>query len=360
MPAFRMRSPHETMPLARRLKDYQGTVSLSDPASGAKSELIEFNKPPPLLTPEEERSLFEVIRASQEAFFHLTAIDLPPAIAQQIEQETKTALIAFAPKDISHPVVSKESESAESLLEALNQGKLAYQLLLLSYLPMALRTISRIKWKGGLDSGELFSLLFEGLMKATARYNPSIGAAFSTYAIPIMKYTVVDELRAQGFLPRSVIERISDIMSAQKDLEAEGYQGDLTEQIADRLGLSTHQITQALSASASLQRVSLDAPYDVGIDGEDITLSDIIPDSNSLDPSDSIIRQEEYEEDKKAQEKIQMAFASLPEREQFIIDLYYRGVATLKELGPLVGVSETRVSQILKSGISTLRSLLTP
>ncbi len=187
----------------------------------------------------------------------------------------------------------------------------------------------------------------EGLIDAIERYSPQKNTRFETYALIRIRGTILDKIRAQDFLPRSVRKKIKDIKAAQEELKQElGRMPTLTE-VANRVDMPAEKVSQILSEDVTMTSI-----YDKkGASEESLEIIDTIEDSNQMNP-------QEQAEDKDVKKELERALQRLPERERIIMVLYYQENMTLKEIGETIGTSESRVCQLHAQGIMKLKNIL--
>lgn len=171
-----------------------------------------------------------------------------------------------------------------------------------------------------------------GLISAADGFEPDRGLKFSTYAYTRIRGAMLDELRRQDFLPRGRRESVRDTERALATLQQRLGCQPTPEQLATELDWSLEQLDEALTASRSASMVSLE-------DGPDENLSAMLGDPSSPDPAGSAQHEE-------LKARLVDAIANLPELEQSIITLYYAEGLLLREIGEVIGVTESRVSQL--------------
>ena len=214
-----------------------------------------------------------------------------------------------------------------------------------------------------MDRDDLFGFGMLGLIGAADAWDSSRGIAFSTFAYPRIRGAILDELRRLDFLPRGRRERVRLVDAAIAELEqAEGAR-PTPERIAEHLSWTPDEVDEALSSASAAVRTSIDAPtHEEGSGG----LASMLLDPSSSDPVGSA----EYDELKEA---LVDAIAELPDQEKTVITLYYADGADgklfllkaeellLREIAEIIGVTESRVSQIHSRAIYRLnRNLLCP
>jgi RNA polymerase sigma factor FliA len=202
------------------------------------------------------------------------------------------------------------------------------------------------------DDEDLVSYGLLGLIGAIERYDPDRDVKFETYAIARIRGAIIDELRALDWVPRSVRSRARDIERAIGELEAKLGRVPTDEEIAGKLGITTEDLDESLSEISRSSIAALDELWTIGGSGGDqVALIDTIEDTEAPDPQGALSQTE-------LREAIADAIARLPEREKLVVTLYYYEELTLREIGEVLGVTESRVSQLHTKAILRLKARL--
>ena len=202
------------------------------------------------------------------------------------------------------------------------------------------------------DDEDLVSYGLLGLIGAIERYEPDRDVKFETYAIARIRGAIIDELRALDWVPRSVRSRARDIERAIGELEGKLGRVPTDEEIAGKLGITTEDLDESLSEISRSSIAALDELWTIGGSGGDqVALIDTIEDTEAPDPQGSLSQTE-------LREAIADAIARLPEREKLVVTLYYYEELTLREIGEVLGVTESRVSQLHTKAILRLKARL--
>ena len=226
--------------------------------------------------------------------------------------------------------------------------------LILTYAPLVKYVAGRLGsgLPAHVDDGDLVSYGLLGLISAIERYDPQRDVKFETYAIARIKGAIIDELRAMDWVPRSVRSRARQIERAMAELEGKLGRAPTDEEVAQKLGLSEDELEESLSEIARSSIAALDELWTVsGSGGEQVALIDTIEDTEAPDPQSSLSQTE-------LREAIADAIARLPEREKLVVTLYYYEELTLREIGEVLGVTESRVSQLHTKAILRLKARL--
>jgi len=197
-----------------------------------------------------------------------------------------------------------------------------------------------------LEEDDLVNIGMLGLHDAIDRFDPERGIKFETYAIPRIKGMIIDEIRKLDLVPRSVREKSRLVKEAVHRLEGEKKREVSAAEIASELSLSVEEY-QRLKANA-ISIVSLDKTLD---DDEVHSLYDVTLASDAPDIAEAIDKQN-------MREVLMEAINQLPDKERLVIALYYYEELTFKEIGALLGISESRVSQIHGEVLLKLRRCL--
>ena len=226
--------------------------------------------------------------------------------------------------------------------------------LILTYAPLVKYVAGRLGsgLPAHVDEGDLVSYGLLGLIGAIERYDPARDIKFETYAIARIKGAIIDELRALDWVPRSVRSRAREIERAIAELEAKQGTAPTDEEIAKKVGITVEELEESLSEIARSSIAALDELWTVsgsGGGGDQIALIDTIEDADAPDPQRQLSQTE-------MREAIADAIARLPEREKLVVTLYYYEELTLREIGEVLGVTESRVSQLHTKAILRLKA----
>jgi RNA polymerase sigma factor FliA len=227
--------------------------------------------------------------------------------------------------------------------------------LILTYAPLVKYVAGRLGsgLPAHVDDDDLVSYGVLGLMGAIERYDPTRDVKFETYAIARIKGSIIDELRAMDWVPRSVRARARDIERAIADLERRLHRAPTDAEIAEKLGMSEADLEASLTDISRSSIAALDELWAVntGGGGDQVALIDTIEDSDAPDPQRTLSQGE-------MKEAVGEAIARLPEREKLVITLYYYEELTLREIGEVLGVTESRVSQLHTKAVLRLKGRL--
>jgi RNA polymerase sigma factor for flagellar operon FliA len=225
--------------------------------------------------------------------------------------------------------------------------------LILTYAPLVKYVAGRLGsgLPAHVDEGDLVSYGLLGLIGAIERYEPDRDVKFETYAIARIKGAIIDELRAMDWVPRSVRSRAREIERAISALEAKSGRAPTDEEIAKKVGITVEELEESLTDIGRSSIAALDELWTVSDGGDQIALIDTVEDADAPDPQHSLSATE-------TKEAIADAIARLPEREKLVVTLYYYEELTLREIGEVLGVTESRVSQLHTKAILRLKARL--
>ncbi len=187
----------------------------------------------------------------------------------------------------------------------------------------------------------------EGLINAIERYSPQKNTRFETYALIRIRGAILDKIRSQDFLPRSVRQKLKLLKEAQENLKQDLGRMPTTQEIAQYVDMDAEKVSQLLAEDVTITSI-----YDKKGSTEDsVEIIDTIQDTHKLNP-------QENAEEKNVKQELERALMRLPERERIIMVLYYQENMTLKEIGETISMSESRVCQLHAQAIMKLKNIL--
>ncbi|HEX6357018.1 MAG TPA: FliA/WhiG family RNA polymerase sigma factor [Actinophytocola sp.] len=188
-----------------------------------------------------------------------------------------------------------------------------------------------------------------GLVDAIEKFEPERGLKFETYAMQRIRGAILDDLRAQDWVPRSVRGRAREVERALERLGAQLRRTPTDAELAEELGLSVQELRDLY---AQLQLTSVVALDELASAGRGPTpLADILEDQEALDPVALLVDQDN-------RRQLAQAIAHLAERDRVVVTLYYFENLTLAEIGRVLGVTESRVCQLHTRAVLRLRAKL--
>ncbi len=222
------------------------------------------------------------------------------------------------------------------------------------YMPLVRHAVNRVVAGASnstiLQYEDMLSCGVQGLIEAFKSYDPNRGAKFSTYALPRIRGSILDALRAAHPLPRSLQKVSSDIEKANSSLYTDLGRSPTREELAARLGLNIGELLEASKVS-SIKVISLESLADMTVNGAAEKLIEMADDDPGVDPH-SVTQQQIL------RNRLLAAVEDLPDRERRIIKLYYIESRSLKSIGRAMEISESRASQLRHRAIRRLRSAL--
>jgi RNA polymerase sigma factor for flagellar operon FliA len=200
------------------------------------------------------------------------------------------------------------------------------------------------------EEADLISYGLVGLISAIERFELEREIKFETYAITRIKGAIIDELRSLDWVPRSVRARARQIERANAKLEGKLQRPPSDEEMAAELELTLQEFHDALLQISNSTIAALDELWTVSdASGDQVSLLDTLADPDAPDPA-ALMDQTEMKD------RVADAIARLPEREKLVVALYYYENLTLREIGEVLGVTESRISQLHTKAVLRLRS----
>ncbi len=202
------------------------------------------------------------------------------------------------------------------------------------------------------DQADLVSYGIFGLIDAIEKFDIERAIKFETYAITRIRGAMIDELRALDWIPRSVRQKARNVERAYATLEAQLRRTPSEAEVAAEMGIALEELHAVFSQLSLANVVALEELLHVGGEGGDrLSLMDTLEDTAADNPV-------EVAEDRELRRMLARAINTLPEREKTVVTLYYYEGLTLAEIGNVLGVTESRVSQIHTKSVLQLRAKL--
>ena len=195
------------------------------------------------------------------------------------------------------------------------------------------------------DAGDLVSTGMFGLIDAIERFDPQQGTRFESFATPRIRGSIYDGLRALDWVPRSVRARARQIERAISEFEARHARAPSEDELAASLRITTDQLGDWVSSVASTVVGPLDRALDSGV--EPVPIGGHAP-----APPAALV------EERELGDAVRRELRRLPDREKLVLALYFQEGLTLAEIGEVLGVTESRVSQIRITAVVHLRARL--
>ena len=223
--------------------------------------------------------------------------------------------------------------------------------LVLRYVPLVHYVMGRlglseratVEYEDALSNGLL------GLIDAIDHFDPARGLKFSTYGTFRVRGHIMDYLRSIDWLSRNARQRVKALQQATDELWQTFQRAPTEEELARRLGVEQGELDQTL-IDVSFSFVSLDRESNSN-EEEGVSLHDLLVDEDTPDPAEAFGEMERNA-------GVVTALKNLPQRQQLVLALYYENELTLREIGEVLGVSESRVCQLHAQALASLRAQL--
>jgi RNA polymerase sigma factor for flagellar operon FliA len=220
--------------------------------------------------------------------------------------------------------------------------------LILKHIPLLKHLVGRVAvdLPSSVDRDDLYGFGMLGLIGAADTWDQDRGLKFSTFAYARIRGAMLDELRKLDFLPRGRRDKVRNVERAVSQLEQENGVPPAPEELAAHLEISLDDLDEVLVSAKTALETSLD-------EGPNVQLGRLLCDPSASAPEDAIGRAELLQ-------AMTAAVAELPEQEKSVITLYYAEELLLREISSLLGVTESRVSQIHTRALYRLNRALAP
>ncbi|SFU31088.1 RNA polymerase, sigma 28 subunit, SigD/FliA/WhiG [Clostridium sp. DSM 8431] len=216
------------------------------------------------------------------------------------------------------------------------------------YIPLVKYIASRVSMGKNkyMEYEDLVSYGMIGLMDAISKYDETKGMKFSSYASIRIKGSIIDEIRKNRPISKGAMDKLNRYNEAIENLQKKLFREPSTDEIAEYMNLTKSEIGEIENYINYISVVSLEDV--IFSDGEDMTVMGIIEDKNSPSPEQCYEKEEEVE-------ILAKAIESLKDKDRTVLNLYYYEGLTLKEIGKVLNVSESRVCQLHSRAIRKLR-----
>lgn len=224
--------------------------------------------------------------------------------------------------------------------------------LILAHMPLVRYLVGRMaaKLPPHLDQQDLTSSAMIGLINAADRYDPSRGVLFKTFAEQHIRGTILDELRSYDVLSRSMRDKYKRLEREMRGLENLLGRHPTCEEVAAALQISLDDYFELLDDVHVFTFISLDDSWE-GDDGSPLCLADVLCEAEAKNPQQQVMSIQ-------LAEALGGAIDTLPEKERLAVTLYYNEDFNLKEIGETLGLTESRISQLISQAMVRLRSRL--
>ncbi|MBF0423928.1 MAG: FliA/WhiG family RNA polymerase sigma factor, partial [Magnetococcales bacterium] len=218
------------------------------------------------------------------------------------------------------------------------------------YAPMVKYVASRISMKlpQSVDIDDLIQVGILGLIDAVAKFDPNRGIKFQTYAEFRVRGAILDELRAMDWVPRAVRQVSGHIQSVYQQLEGELGRPAEDEEVAQRLQITLKEFYEQLDSVRGISILSFE-DIKPSLEEDEWDILEVLADPDVEDPLDAIGLQE-------VRLAMSEAIASLPEKERLVLTLYYYEELTMCEIGEVLGLTESRISQLHSKAALRMRA----
>jgi RNA polymerase sigma factor for flagellar operon FliA len=221
--------------------------------------------------------------------------------------------------------------------------------LIMSHLPLVKYLVGRVSSKlpSHLDQQDLMSVAVIGLITAAERFDPARGIQFKTFAEKRVMGSIMDELRAQDWLPRTLREKYKRLEQEFAILEQKLGRNPSSEEVAAAMGMDLEKYFQLMEEVHSLSFMSLE-DFHEDEEGGSFGFLNFLADNTTESPQNQMIA-------KQLLHSLGEAIESLPEKERIVITLYYYEELNLKEIGEVLGLTESRISQLHSQAVIRLK-----
>ena len=234
-----------------------------------------------------------------------------------------------------------------------NQDQTIRDYFVIKYAPLVKYVAGKISMgmPQNIEFDDLVSYGIFGLIDAINKFDPARGIKFKTYAMTRVRGAIFDELRSIDWIPRSIRQKAKQIEQVISELENKLGRTVEDEEIARELGVTIEEFHTLISKLSGTSILSLNDIWYLGDDNDELSILETLEAPENMNP-DILIEKEEI------RDYIIDAIKKLPEKEKKVIVLYYYEDLTLKEIGEVLEVTESRVSQLHTKAIMRLRGRL--
>ena len=221
--------------------------------------------------------------------------------------------------------------------------------LILEHMPLVRYLVGRItpQLPAHLDKQDLMSAAVIGLINAADRFDPSRGVMFKTFAEQHIRGTIIDELRSYDVLSRTMRDKYKRLERQVAILEQQLGRNPTSEEVAVSMDISLEEYHGLLDDVHVFSFISLDDSWDDD-EGNSLCLADVLSESEDKGPQQQVIMMQ-------LTEALGQAIEALPEKERLAVTLYYCEDLNLREIGETLGLTESRISQIISQAMLRLR-----
>lgn len=217
------------------------------------------------------------------------------------------------------------------------------------YASLVRREAQRLQFRlpASVELNDLIQAGSIGLLAGIDDFDPTKGITLSNYVTQRIRWALIDELRERDWVPRRVRSNSRDIAAVIQRIEQRTGMAATEIEVAEEMGVTIREYHKMLADTNSSQLYSLEELQEEYSDG----FEQLSSQHEKLDPLNDLMK-------KKLLGQISKEISVLPEREQLLLNLYYQQDLNMKEVGVLLGITETRVSQLHSQAIKRLRARL--
>ncbi|MEN0129480.1 MAG: FliA/WhiG family RNA polymerase sigma factor [Brevundimonas sp.] len=288
-----------------------------------------------------------------------TGVVPQPRHEGDVDDHLEIEVVAIAPEIPTqrNPIADEVSAAVALLWVAFKRDKCASsrQSLILHYAPLVAAVAGRVGMRlpSTVEHADLVSYGMFGLIDAIEKYETDRSVKFESYASSRIRGAIIDELRAMDWVPRSVRTKARAVDRACAELEAKLHRAPTEAEIARHMQVSLADLRAVYTQLSSVNVAALDELLGGGEDRVGgVSLGDTLGDDRTEDPASSI-------EAAETSFLLSRAIEQLGERERIVVVMYYYEGMTLAEIGRVLGVTESRVSQMHTAAMLRLRGRLT-
>jgi RNA polymerase sigma factor FliA len=234
------------------------------------------------------------------------------------------------------------------------RSKQLRETMITSHLPLVRFLVNRFaaQLPAHLDPQDLSSAAVIGLIHAADRFDPSRGVQFKTFAEQHIRGAILDELRASDSLSRTMRDKCKMVQREMHRQEHQLGRNPTGQEMADAMHLKMDEYYALLDDIHEYSFISIDDSWDDD-EGHSLSLADILGDDENKSPQNQVITGQ-------VAAALGGAIESLPEKERLAVTLYYYEELNLKEIGAVLGLTESRICQILSQAMIRLKGKLKP
>jgi RNA polymerase sigma factor FliA len=219
------------------------------------------------------------------------------------------------------------------------------------YLHLVKSAVDRIKFKlpKTIDEEDLSNAAVIGLIDALRKYDTEKKTKFETYAMWRIKGAILDELRSLDWASRSARRKARDMQKQLRVLEQKLGRSVSDDEVAESMSLTSKDVSRVGETMRGRVVLSLDHPVHLDDEAGRVELCEVIEDPQAVDMLEAVEREE-------SRQMMLQCINNLPEQERLVIAMYYYEELTLKQIGQVLSISESRASQVHTKAISRLKT----